>query len=93
MDVKAHPWCAVLKLAKICPTGIDMMASQFDLNVVVRQDARPEAQTGVLRISCNFTYKILSSEMQERGGPGLRVRRFRMRSRPPKLPATHYFLW
>ena len=50
MDVKAHP-CAMLKLAKFCPTGIDMMAAQFDLNVVVRQDARPEAQTGVLRIS------------------------------------------
>ena len=47
MDVKAHP-CAMLKLAKFCPTGIDMMASQFGLNVVVRQDARPEAQTGVL---------------------------------------------
>ena len=62
MDVKAHP-CAMLKLAKFCPAGIDMMASQFGLNVVVRQeqDARPEAQTGVLRISCNFTCKILST--------------------------------
>ena len=60
MDVKAHP-CAMLKLAKCCPTGIDMMASQFDLNVVVRQDARPEAQTGVLRISCNFACKIVST--------------------------------
>ena len=51
MDVKAHP-CAILKLANFFPTDIDMMASQFDLNVVaVRQDARPEGQTGVLRIS------------------------------------------
>ena len=51
----------MLKLAKFCPTGIDMMNSQFDLNVVVRQAARPEAQTGVLRVSCNFTCKILST--------------------------------
>ena len=61
----------MLKLAKFCPTGIDMMASQFDLNVAVRQDARPEAQTGVLRISCNFTCKILSTLSMSQGCSGL----------------------
>ncbi len=45
--------------------GIELMASQIGIIVVVREDdARPGARPGVFRTSYNFAYKILPTLMQ-----------------------------